>query len=160
MKLGMAIETLHSSENNLAQALLGLSDRHNTDHEIFHIARDIAKWSQAHVVELARAGRDYGLKLDEEPREDVGPASGLRQKASELVGRRPDPGLVLLADLRHLYREASGVSLDWELLAQGAQAAKNRELLSLAQRCHPETLRQVRWANAHLKVVAPQIMAS
>jgi hypothetical protein len=55
----------------------------------------------------------------------------LREKASELAGRRPEPGLLLLADLRHLHRVAAGVSLDWELLAQGAQAAKDSELLAL-----------------------------
>jgi hypothetical protein len=84
----------------------------------------------------------------------------VRNKASELVGRRPEPGLLLLADLRHLHRVAAGVSLDWELLGQGAQAAKDSELLALTKRCHPQALRQMRWANAMLKVLAPQVLAS
>ena len=53
---------------------------------------------------------------------------------------------------------AAGVSLDWELLAQGAQAAKDAELQELASRCHPQTLRQLKWANAMLKVLSPQIL--
>ncbi|GAB5009948.1 hypothetical protein MAHJHV63_55300 [Mycobacterium avium subsp. hominissuis] len=53
---------------------------------------------------------------------------------------------------------AAGVSLDWELLAQGAQAAKDAELLGLASRCHPVTLRQMRWANAMLKELSPQVL--
>jgi hypothetical protein len=52
------------------------------------------------------------------------------------------------------------MSLDWELLAQAAQAAKQQELLALAQRCHPQTLRQLRWANARLKDSAPQALLS
>ena len=84
----------------------------------------------------------------------------VRQKASELTGRRSAPGLLLLADLRHLYREASGTSLDWELLAQGAQGAKNEDLLDLAERCHPQTLRISRWANGKLKESSPQVLAS
>ena len=79
---------------------------------------------------------------------------------SELLGRRPEPGLLLLADLRHLYREASGVSLDWELLAQAAQGARKADLLELAERCHPQTLRQMRWANGMLKEAATQVLVS
>jgi hypothetical protein len=62
---------------------------------------------------------------------------------------------VLPADLRRLYRTASGVSLDGEILPQTAQAAKHRDLLALAQRCHAQTLRQTRWANAMLKEPGP-----
>jgi anaerobic selenocysteine-containing dehydrogenase len=36
---------------------------------------------------------------------------------------------------------------------QGAQAAKHSELLALTKRCHPQSLRQMRWANAMLKVL-------
>ena len=68
--------------------------------------------------------------------------------------------MLLLADLRHLYRTAAGVSLDWELLGQGAQAAKDSKLLGLTKRCHPQSLRQMRWANAMLKVLSPQVLAS
>jgi hypothetical protein len=32
--------------------------------------------------------------------------------------------------------------------------------LDLAQSCHPQTLRQMRWADAHLKITSPQIIAS
>lgn len=160
MKLDMAIEELHRSENHLVAVLLSMSDRHKTDHEIFYVARDMAKWSQTHVAELARIGHDFGLDLDPEANEDSGVLAALRQRAAERVGRRPEPGLLLLADLRHLYREAAGTSVDWELLAQGAQGAKERELLELSERCHPQTLRQERWANAMLKVVSPQILAS
>jgi len=160
MKLDMAIEELHRSENHLVTVLLTMSDRHKTDHEVFHVARDLAKWSQTHVTELARIGRDFGLDLDSEPADDPGVLATLRQRASELLGRRPEPGLLLLADLRHLYREAAGTSVDWELLAQGAQGAKEQELLDLSERFHPQTLRQSRWANAMLKVTSPQVLAS
>jgi hypothetical protein len=156
----MAIEELHRSENELYTVLLSMSDRHKVDHEVFHVARDMAGWSQQHVAELAEAGREFGLELDPEARQAQRLLEALQQKASELTGRQSAPGLLLLADLRHLYREASGTSLDWELLAQGAQGAKNKELLDFAERCHPQTLRVSRWANAKLKESAPQILAS
>jgi hypothetical protein len=160
MKLDMAIEELHRSENELYTVLLSMSDRHRVDHEVFHVTRDMATWSEQHVAELAGAGRDFGLEVDPEARHVAGLIERLQQKAAEMMGRRSAPGLLLLADLRHLYREASGTSLDWELLAQGAQGAKNKELLDLAERCHPQTLRVSRWANAKLKESSPQVLAS
>jgi hypothetical protein len=160
MKLGMAIEELHRSENQLYTVLLSMSDRHRVDHEVFHVTRDMARWSEHHVAELARAGREFGLELDPEAAHDAGLLETLRQKASELTQRQSVPGLLLLADLRHLYREASGTSLDWELLAQGAQGARRKDLLDLAERCHPQTLRVSRWANAKLKESSPQVLAS
>jgi hypothetical protein len=160
MKLDMAIEELHRSENELYTVLLSMSDRHKVDHEVFHVTRDMARWSEQHVAELAGAGEEFGLELDPEARNVSGLVESLQQKAAELMGRRSAPGLLLLADLRHLYREASGTSLDWELLAQGAQGAKNKELLDLAERCHPQTLRVSRWANAKLKESSPQVLAS
>ncbi|MGY1856942.1 hypothetical protein [Modestobacter sp. SYSU DS0290] len=160
MKLGLAIEELHRSENHLAGALLAASDRHKTDHEVFYVARDIARWSQDHVQALAAIGQDYDVQLDPEPEGDPSLLATLRQRASDAVGRRPEPGMLLLADLRHIHREAAGVSLDWELLAQAAQGARKPELLQLAQRCHPETLRQMRWANAKLKESATQALVS
>lgn len=160
MKLHLAIEELHRSETHLVHVLLSMSDRHKAEHEVFHVTRDLAKWSTDHVRALAAIGRDYGPDLDPEAGGDAGAMAALAQKASELLGRRPEPGLLLLADLRHLYREASGVSLDWELLAQAAQGARKKDLLELAERCHPETLRQVRWANGKLKEAATQTLVS
>jgi hypothetical protein len=159
-KVGAAIAELHRTENDLAGALLNLSDQQKVDHEVFHVARDIARWSQDHVRRLAEAGHEFGLDLDPEPKGDPTVLEKARQAASDLMGRSSAPGLVLLADLRHVYREASGVSLDWELLAQGAQGARKKELLQLAKRCHPDTLRQVRWANGKLKESATQVLVS
>lgn len=163
-KVRMALEELHRSENDLAGELLQASDRHKADHEIFYVARDIARWSQEHVRELARVGHDYGLDLDldldAELDDDATIGAKVRQKGAELLGRRHDPALLLLADLRRIHRKAAGVSLDWEILAQTAQALKDRELLAVAERCHPQTLRQMRWANAQLKVQSAQAMVT
>jgi hypothetical protein len=159
-KVGLAIAELHRVENDLVGALLTLSDQQKADHEIFHVARDIAGWSRIHVRELARVGHDYGLDLDAEPDEEPSLLARMKQKGSELTGRFHDPGLLLLADLRHVHRTAAGASLDWEVLAQTAQALQDTELLALAQRCHPQTLRQLRWANAKVKETAAQVMVT
>ncbi|TSD99470.1 hypothetical protein FOS14_11830 [Skermania sp. ID1734] len=159
MKLDLAIRELHRSERKLARDLYTMAARHKTDHEIWYTAHDIALWSEEHVKLLAEAGRGYGLNLKESPRTEPITA-GMQEKVAEVIGRRPEPGLLLLLDLRHVHRVAAGVSLDWELLAQAAQSAKHVDLLELSQRCHPETLRQQRWANAMLKVLSPQILTT
>jgi hypothetical protein len=159
MKLGLAIRELHRSENSLAADLLKMSDRHKAEHSIFHVARDLAGWSKEHVHELTDVGQRYGVNLRDNPKDDSGPLAALRQRTSDLLSSRSESGLLLLADLRRAHRKAAGVSLDWELLAQAAQALKDAELLELCQRCHPQTLRQMRWANAMLKELSPQILA-
>ncbi|MEV6647943.1 hypothetical protein [Amycolatopsis sp. NPDC051371] len=160
MKLGLAIRELHRSETSLAKDLIKVADRHTAEHEVHHVAHDLARWSQAHVRDLAGAARAYDVHLSDEAPTPSGPMEAIRATVAELSGRRPETGLLLLADLRRLHRKTAGVSLDWELLAQGAQAVKDTDLLELAGRCHPQTLRQLKWTNAMLKVLSPQVLAS
>jgi len=160
MKIDLALEELHRSENDLAEQLLALSDRHKADHEVFHVARDLAVWSQGHVREIAAVGRKYGLDLDPEPEGDPTLLQKVRQGIGDRLGRRSAPALLLLRDVRSVYMDASGVSVDWELVGQAAQGVRDRELLDVVQRCHPETLRQSKWANAQLKEKATQILVS
>lgn len=160
MKLGFALKELHRSENELAQRLLHAGERHESDQDVYHLSRTLADWSQEHVRAIAvHAGR-YGERLDAEPRGDSHLLERLREKTSEALGRHPDAGLALLADIREIYLAAAGVSVDWELVAQGAQGVKDIQLIELAQRCHEENLRQMRWANAKLKESATQILLS
>lgn len=158
MKIGLVLERLHRDENDLAQQLLKISERHRVDHEIFHLGRDLAAWSQQHVREIAAIASRYGQDLDPRPREDNTLLEKLREKGSDLLGRDADAGLLLLRDLREVYIKACGVSADWELVAQAAQGIKHTDLLDVAQRCHAQNLRQMKWANGKLKESATQIL--
>ncbi len=160
MKIGLALEDLHRAENDLAHALLRTAERHRTEHEIYHLGRDLARWSHRHIAEIAQLGEHYDVSLDAEPDAESTLAKGMREKAGELLGRRAAPGLLLLRDLREVYTLACGVSVDWELVGQAAQAARDTELLGMVSRCHPDTLRQMRWANTHLKDSAAQVLVS
>nr|WP_062337317.1 hypothetical protein [Herbidospora sakaeratensis] len=151
MKFHLLIDELHRSEDELGRALLTMADRHRNDHETFHVARDLAAWSFDHLRALGLAGREFGL--------DLTPSDGPAPLTRDWLGHR-EPSVLLLADFRYLYRLAAGVSADWELLAQAAQGARRADLLSLAERCHPQTLRQLRWANARLKDSATQALVS
>lgn len=160
MKIGLVLRELHRSENDLAHELLQISDRHKVDHEIYHVARDIAVWSQQHVRGIAQAAERYGEHLDPVPEGEAGPVAAALDRVSELVGRAKVPGLLMLRDLREVYMKAAGVSVDWEMLAQAAQGIRHTDLLELTQRCHPETLRQMRWANGKLKEASTQVLVS
>jgi len=160
MKFGLVLGEMHRSENDLAHHLLTISERHKVDHEIYHLARDLARWSQQHVRDIAEIAKNYGQDLDPEPRGEMGLMETIREKGSEMVGRRPETGLLLLRDLRELYLKACGVSADWELLAQAAQGMKDKNLLGLAEKCHPQTIRQMKWANGKLKESATQVLVS
>jgi hypothetical protein len=152
-----AISSLHDAEDDLALALVELSRRHAADHGIHAVARDLASWSREHVRRLAEAGRSHGLDLDIEPtaRRSL-PADALQRATSLALGRLRSPSVLLLADLRGVHLAAAGVSVDWEVLAQSAQAAELGDLVELAADCHPQTLRQLRWTNAQLKELAAQ----
>lgn len=152
-RLATALRDLHRDETGLAAALLQVADRHPADPELHHGGRDLARWSHQHVADLAGTGRRYGLDLGAAPAED-GAQLGLPPDDEG------DPGLLLLADLRDLHRRTAGVALDWEIVAQAAQALRDRELLTLAQASSAQTQRQLAWSKALLKASAAQIMTS
>ncbi|RZU18280.1 hypothetical protein [Streptomyces sp. BK239] len=138
-----------------------MAERHRTEHEVHHVSTDLAGWSREHVQRLADAAQARGVDLgDSVGASAAGLLSTLREKAAEAVGHRPEPGLLLLRDLRELHLSATENSLHWEMLAQAAQATKNDELLALASACHPQTLRQMRWTNTMVKTLSPQILSS
>jgi hypothetical protein len=160
VKLGLALEELHRSENHLAHQLLAVAERHKADHELFHVGRDLATWSQDHVRRLAAFGPRYGVRLDPEPAGEPALLARLSEAVSDRLGRRSAPALLLLRDLRSLFMHAQGVSADWEMVAQVAQGIRDTDLLALAQRCHPQTVRQAAWANSRIKESATQILVS
>ncbi|WP_217254830.1 hypothetical protein [Streptomyces sp. AC602_WCS936] len=157
----LTLRTLHRGERHLAHDLVTVAERHRTEHEVHHVATDLANWSREHVRRLSEVAAHHDVKLGDPP--DTSPDglfATLRKKASEAVVNRPEPGLLLLRDLRELHVAAAENSLHWEMLAQAAQASRNSELLGLASACHPQTLRQMRWTNTMIKNLSPQILNS
>ncbi|GAA2719484.1 MULTISPECIES: hypothetical protein [Streptomyces] len=157
----LTLRALHHGEEALEKDLLAVGRRHRTEHEVHHIATDLARWSYEHTVRLADTAQHYGLDLSG-PSGHVssGILATVREKTAEALGHRPEPGLLLLHDLRELYLCASGNSVYWEMLAQAAQATKDSRLLQTVSSCHPQTLRQIRWANTMIKNLAPQHLAA
>ena len=158
--LEYAFRRLHSGENDLAEHLVSVADRHEADHEVHRVATDLAVWSRENVAALASAAADHGLALDPEADEPSRVSELLGRAVAVASGRRPEPGILLLQDLRDVYLMASHNSLAWEMLAQHAQARRQIDILALTGKGHPKTLRQIRWANTMLKTMSPQVLAS
>jgi hypothetical protein len=148
---------LYTAERQLTTELLDVGERHKVEHDVYHITRELASWSEDHVSCLAAAIKDRGEDVSSDPAL-TGLVPALRQWAAD--NETSDPGLLLLQDLQVVYLTASYASLCWEILAQGAQALKVGTLLELSSTCHPQTLRQLRWANTKLKESAPQTLSS
>lgn len=148
-------------EGELEKDLLAAAERHHTEHGVHHVARDLARWSHEHGIRLADTARTSGLDLSGPPDHPAASVMAtLRERTAEALGRRPEPGLRLLHDLRALHLAASGNSVHWEMLAQAAQATRDTRLLGLASSCHPRTLRQLRWTNTMIKNFSPQLLTS
>lgn len=148
MKIAMLLTELHRHEHDLVRELLELSDRHRAIHEIHHVARDLARWSAEHVEVLAEVGPDHGAELDARAPTDA----TSRDSASS--------SMELLSDLRSAYMNAAGISVQWVMLGQAADALHLDDLQSAVSRCHPGTLRQMRWAATSLKQQSTQILVS
>ncbi|MFL5998759.1 MAG: hypothetical protein ACJ736_31455 [Streptomyces sp.] len=150
MKDGIAhtLRALHHGERQLARDLVAVAERHAEEHEVHHIATDLADWSREHAGRLAEHAAGEGLRLDDDPPEPT-----------PREGEEPE-GLLLLRDLRALHLAATENSLHWEMLAQAAQATRDESLLELASACHPQTLRQMRWTNTLIKQLSPQLLTS
>lgn len=156
------IERLAAAEHELADELIAVGERHKADHDVFHMTRTLAGMERAHVGALGAHAQRFGADVDSADDGDASPGitSKMVEKGAELIGRRPEPALLLLGDLRKLHLLAAGASLDWVALGQGAQAAKDGELLQTVSAGHAETLRTLKWTTYRLKEAAPQILTS
>jgi hypothetical protein len=157
--LEYALHRVHHGENEVVQQLSRMADRHQQEAEVHHVATDLIGWSTINIARLADAAKAYDVSLSREPDSP----GVVRHAVDSLVSATSvgtAPALALLEDLRDLYLVASETSLAWEMLAQHAQARRETDLLQVTSECHPQTLRQIRWANGMLKTLSPQALAS
>jgi hypothetical protein len=162
VKLGLAISQVAKAEEKLAHGLWRIGERHKTDHDVFYVTKTLAGLERGHVEALAPHAESYGGSVDEDAGEpdERGLLDKAVEKSAELIGRRPEPALLLLRDLRVLHELAARASIEWVILGQGAQAAKDQKLLSTVELCHAETLRTLKWTTYRIKEAAPQVLTA
>jgi hypothetical protein len=150
MRIGVAIREAHDAEAALAAELLRAGERHQPEHDVFHLSRTLHGWCERHLQRLAEHAGRYDLELRAEA--DPGPVSKPAERPSE-------PGVLLLHDLRELHLAAARASLAWTVLGQGAQAIGDTELLETVTACHQETIRTMKWTVQKAKEASPQVLA-
>jgi hypothetical protein len=156
------LRELHSGESELEWRLLAAGERHRTEHEVHHVTTDLARWSRQNAQALATvAVTDSPWLAHVKQAVATNDAiASVRQRAATLIGRRLEPGLLLLRDVQTLFVLGTRNSVNWTMLGQAAQASRDSRLLTVVSECHPRTLRQVKWCNAILKETAPQILVT
>ena len=160
MKLGLAIAEVRDAEQALARKLNVLGERHKADHDVYHLTETLQRIAHANLERLAPHAARYDVDVDAAEEHGSGLVDKVREKGSELVGGRPEPGLLLLRDLRTLHLLYAEASIDWVILGQGAQAARDEELLDAVSECHTQTLRGMKWTVTRLKTASPQVLTS
>ena len=160
MRLGMALKELHEAETALAEELRKVGERHAAEHDVYHACATLTKQCQAQADKLRLLAERYGEQLPEADPSEPGEGllAGLRRKGSELTGRQPPAGILLLRDLRRLYLMAQECEIDWVMVGQGAKAARDKELLEVATGGQEETSVQVKWLTTRIKEAAPQTL--
>ena len=154
------LQEVHDGEVDLEQELHLVADRHRADHEVRHVCVDLARWSLQNREALEPLLARYGQAADTVPHAGTSVAQSVRERAAELLGRRPESGLLLLHDLRRLHLMAEDISVLWTVLGQGAQAVKDAELLDVVTSCHARTVRQALWCTSELKALSPQLLSA
>jgi hypothetical protein len=157
--VALVVEDLHEGEHDMVERLRRAAHQHATDYDVQHGATHLSHWSEDHVRRLAETGKRFGLDLS--PTVDgtgEGVIDQLLEKTAKALGRRPEPALLLLRDLRELHVSATRNQVNWEMLAQAAKALRDTELLELAQSCQARTVRQTHWTTTLLKELSPQAL--
>jgi hypothetical protein len=139
---------VRAAEQDLADALTMLADRHSADADTRDTARLLARWSRRHVAALAPAIERYGM------RELADPA---RLRAGLFDGPRIG-GVGLLRDLNDLLALVGYVRGAWTAVFQAAMELHDRELSALCTAAAQDTDRQLAWVKTRLRLTAPQAL--
>jgi hypothetical protein len=148
MHLAHYLGLLHRAEENLASAFREVGDRHADEVDVFHLCQKLAKECDTHAERLGPFAERYGEDAPAEP----------ERLHSELFGGTRSGGLGLLRDLHDLYLMAAECDIAWTLIGQGAQGARDRDLLEVVNACESETATQMKWLQTRMKQAAPQAL--
>ena len=160
MQIGGSLARLHETEGDLADELRKVADRHAAEHDVYHMCHTLAKLCDAIGHRLEPVAERYGRELPDEEPAGAWPRilATVRGSTGTIAARSSKSGLLLLRDLRELYLAAQECLIDWMMVSQAAKAARDQELISLAEDGQSETVRIIEWAKTRIKVAAPQAL--
>lgn len=151
---------LHEAETDLATEYRRVAEREAAEQDVYYLCYTLAKQCDDHAERVRAMAAQFDGTLPEPPGSNGGEGilAELRHRASEMLGRRSESGLLLLRDLRRLYLMAEAVSIHWVAMGQVAQAVRDQALLTQVSTLHKETLTQIKWIKTRIKEAAPQAL--
>jgi hypothetical protein len=159
-KIGLALKELYRAEEELADEFVKAGERLAAEHDVWYDCQRFAEQCHLHADAIRHFAALHEEQLPPPDAETVGETTtaSLRHKLAELLGRRPESGLLLLRSLRHLYLQAQEVSFHWIIAGQLAQATRDHALLAAVDELHRETLTQIKWLKTRVKQASPQAL--
>ena len=151
MNVAHYIALLHRSEAELARAFREVAERHKDEPDVAVVCQRLAAQSEAHSAALKPFRDRYGEEASEKEPERL---------HSDLFKGPRKGSLGLLRDLHDLYLMACEADISWTVIAQAAQALRDRDLLETVHRCEEETSVQLRWLKTRIKQAAPQTLVA
>lgn len=136
-------------EQVLAESLREVAAGHAHVADVHHLALTLAGRCEHHRELLAPVVARYG--------EQPGLEEPDRLRAAALPGTRAGE-VGLLRDLQDLHVLADLVRTTWTVLAQCAQGARDRDLLTVARDAGRGTERVLAWLDTRIKAAAPQAL--
>jgi hypothetical protein len=148
MHLAHYLGLLHRSQARLGDAFGQVADAHPDEADVFYTCRRLAGQCNDHARQLEPFARRYAEDAPDEP----------DRLHSELFRGTRSGGLGLLRDLHDLYLMAAECDMSWTIVGQGAQGARDEELLAVVRRCEGETALRLKWLRTRMKQAAPQAL--
>lgn len=148
MHVGNYLGLLHTSEQQLVDALLTVADHHGDEPDIYQTCQLVASWSQEAIESLKPLIDRYSEEKNEEP-----------ERLSQALFTGPRTGsLALMRDLHDLWLLANEVQLSLGVLSQAAKALRDKELEAFCDRFSAQTKRQITWLHSRIQQAAPQAL--
>lgn len=146
MHLATVLGLVVRSEEQLADSLLQVANKHDGNAEVRDMCKQLAEWSRGHVSALAEFSVEFGTESVDEPQ---------RVRSALFHGMRLG-GFGLLRDLQDLGVLAKQVHLNWTSLLQAAEGMHRKDFAAVCTQSKLETERQLAWLETEIKHTAPQ----
>jgi len=147
-KVARFIGLAHSAEEQLADALTLLADRHERESDVRDMCTLFAKWTRARMLGLREQIAEYGEFKSEHPQ---------RLRSALYYGTRMG-GVGLLQDLHDLFVQHMQPRFVYTMLEQAAKELHDKELERTAHEYGVEHERQLAWIRTKVKTASPEVL--
>jgi len=148
-QVARVLGSVRGAEEQLRDALVLISERHERDYDISRTSSVLAGWSSLHLQWMEPLLERYGRV----------PSERAEQLRGALFAGTRIGGMGALDDLRDVSILAEECETSWTILFQGGKELHDQELLTVASDAREHTKRTLRWLRTAIHHVAPESLA-